>query len=78
MEAALATWPEGIRPVIHWSESQAGRKPLAHSDYVQGPLQLYGHDAEVDVMIEAKMKEAALLRYRDRLPGSPGHLAPSS
>lgn len=32
--AAIATWPAGIRPVVHWSESQEGRKPHAHSDYV--------------------------------------------
>ena len=34
MHAAIATWPPGIRPVVHWSESQEGRKPHAHSDYV--------------------------------------------
>lgn len=45
---------------------QAGRKPLAHSDFVEGPLDLYGHEPEVDVMIEAKAKEQALLRYRTR------------
>lgn len=65
LEAAMATWPAGVRPVVHWSESQAGRKPLAHSDFVYGPLDLYGHEADVDVMIEAKAKEQALLRYRD-------------
>ncbi len=32
--AALATWPPGVRPVVHWSESQEGRKPHAHSDYI--------------------------------------------
>ena len=34
VHAAVATWPQGIRPVVHWSESQEGRKPHAHSDYV--------------------------------------------
>lgn len=34
VHAAVATWPKGIRPVVHWSESQEGRKPHAHSDYV--------------------------------------------
>ncbi len=34
VHAAIATWPEGVRPVVHWSESQEGRKPHAHSDYV--------------------------------------------
>ena len=32
--AAVATWPSGIRPVVHWSESQEGRIPHAHSDYI--------------------------------------------
>jgi UV DNA damage endonuclease len=32
--AAVKTWPPGIRPVVHWSESQEGRKPHAHSDYI--------------------------------------------
>lgn len=31
---ALSTWPEGIRPVVHWSESQVGRPGHAHSDYI--------------------------------------------
>ena len=34
MRAAIATWPPGVRPVVHWSESQEGRKAHAHSDYV--------------------------------------------
>lgn len=33
--AAVKTWPEGVRPVVHWSESQPGRRPHAHSDYVR-------------------------------------------
>lgn len=61
----MATWPEGVRPVVHWSESQEGRKDSAHSDFVKGPLRLYGLDDQVDVMIEAKGKEQALLRLRD-------------
>jgi UV DNA damage endonuclease len=66
--AAIATWPQGIRPVVHWSESQRGRKPHAHSDYVRGPIFLHGLEKEVDVMIESKCKERALLAYRDGLP----------
>jgi UV DNA damage endonuclease len=54
-----------VRPVVHWSESQEGRKPHAHSDFVEGPLRLYGLTSEVDVMIESKAKELALLRLRD-------------
>ncbi|BDA43287.1 probable UV DNA damage endonuclease at C-terminar half [Coccomyxa sp. Obi] len=65
VHAAVATWPKGIRPVVHWSESQEGRKPHAHSDYVAGPMELYGLEDKVDVMIEAKCKERALLRFRE-------------
>jgi UV DNA damage endonuclease len=68
LRAAVATWPQGVRPVVHWSESQRGRKPHAHSDYVRGPIFLHGLEAEVDVMIESKCKERALLAYRDGLP----------
>lgn len=67
-KAAIKTWPAGVRPVVHWSESQAGRKPHAHSDYVRGPIYLHGLERDVDVMIEAKAKEQALLCYRDGLP----------
>lgn len=58
---ATATWPDGVTPVVHWSESQDGRRPNAHSDYISGPIRVYG---PCDVMIEAKAKEKALLRYR--------------
>ena len=68
--AAIKTWPSGVRPIVHWSESQEGRKPHAHSDYISGPMNLCGHAADVDVMIEAKCKERTLLRFRDEtLPG---------
>ena len=63
-EAAIATWPAGIKPIVHWSESQDGRKPLAHSDYVDGPITFWGKDDAVDCYIEAKAHEKALLRYR--------------
>ena len=35
---------------------------------LQGPIFLHGLEADVDVMIEAKCKEQALLCYRDGLP----------
>ncbi|EFJ50532.1 hypothetical protein VOLCADRAFT_116697 [Volvox carteri f. nagariensis] len=66
---AISTWPPGVRPVVHWSESQEGRRPHAHSDYVSGPINLYGMENEVDVMIESKAKEVALLHYREAALG---------
>ncbi|KAG2488277.1 hypothetical protein HYH03_013127 [Edaphochlamys debaryana] len=73
---ALATWPPGVKPIVHWSESQEGRRAHAHSDYISGPINLYGLEDEVDVMIESKAKELALLHYREaalagRLPERP-------
>jgi UV DNA damage endonuclease len=63
LEVAISTWGE-IKPVVHYSESRAEEKqdskirPHAHSDFVNGPIDDYGYD--LDVMIEAKMKELAL------------------
>lgn len=67
-KAAIATWPAGVRPVAHWSESQAGRPDFAHSDYVRGPFNMYGLERDVDLMIEAKCKELALLCARGDIP----------
>ncbi len=69
LELALSTWPRSITPVVHYAESRSVEynnpkiKPQAHSDYINGPINDYGHC--VDVMIEAKHKELALLRYRE-------------
>lgn len=67
LRAAVGTWPKGVRPVVHWSESQGGKIAHAHSDYIgqQGRLNLHGMDAEIDVMIESKAKELSILLYRD-------------
>jgi UV DNA damage endonuclease len=67
----LSTWPEGIRPATHYSESKALHennsrlKPQAHSDYVNGPINNYGF--EFDVMIEAKQKELAVLKLKNSM-----------
>tara|TARA_R100000152_G_C6776621_1_gene205880 strand:- start:1479 stop:2390 length:912 start_codon:yes stop_codon:yes gene_type:complete len=69
LEMALSTWPQNIIPVVHYAESRSAEynnpkiKPQAHSDYVVNEFSDYGHC--IDVMIEAKHKELALLRYRD-------------
>ncbi len=71
-EAAMGTWPRGIRPVVHWSEmpecpTRRKSHPHSHSNFVYGPLDLFGYEQDVDVMIESKAKEAALLLLRERL-----------
>jgi len=70
LEQAVETWPDDTRPIIHYSESRRLHEadptvsPRNHSDYVQGPIQLHGNT--VDVMIEAKMKEQAVMQYRQQ------------
>ncbi len=68
LELAMSTWPKGIVPVVHYSESRSIEqeddkiKPQAHSDYVLDYIDTYGND--VDIMIEAKHKELAVNKYR--------------
>ena len=65
---AMSTWPKGITPVVHYSESRSKEqldekiRPQAHSDYVYDFIDTYGN--EVDVMIEAKHKELAVDKYK--------------
>lgn len=67
MKLAATTWPDGITPVVHYSESKAlhennqKEKPQAHSDYINSLPNTYGLD--VDCMVEAKAKELAILPY---------------
>jgi UV DNA damage endonuclease len=65
--AAMETWGD-VRPIIHWSEcpEDPNKRRSAHSDYVTH-LDLWGYETSVDIMIEAKAKELALLRYRDEI-----------
>jgi UV DNA damage endonuclease len=83
---ALATWPAGVTPKIHFSSPRLDSRivtrgkrdveapPLLsqHADYVNpwefsGFLREVGADAEFDVMLEAKMKDSALLKLRQDL-----------
>ncbi|WIA11494.1 hypothetical protein OEZ85_011607 [Tetradesmus obliquus] len=65
-KSAVATWPPGVRPMVHWSEcpEDPAKRRSAHSEYIDGPVNLYGLEGQVDVMIEAKAKELSLLEYR--------------
>ena len=64
---AVSTWPEGITPIVHYSESKSLHenntkiKPQAHSDYIDRIPNTYGID--VDIMVEAKAKELAILPF---------------
>ena len=67
LELAISTWPKDIKPMVHYSESKALHegneklKPQAHSDYINELPNLYGND--VDVMVESKAKELAILPF---------------
>lgn len=67
LELALSTWPKGITPIIHYSESKSLHenndkiKPQAHSDYINELPNTYGY--VVDAMIESKQKELSILPF---------------
>jgi len=98
LELAISTWPSGITPVTHYSESRREEhtrvitdicringidldnlhdwptlyeqyvyystiKYQAHSDLVDGPIETYGN--RIDVVVEAKAKEQAVLGLLD-------------
>ena len=67
LKLAVTTWPDGIVPLTHYSESKALHesdtkiKPQAHSDYINNLPNTYG--VEIDIEIEAKAKELAILPF---------------
>jgi len=65
--AAYRTWK--VKPVFHYSSSRKiyedpSAKKEAHADYVYERINTYGKD--VDIVVEAKMKELAIIRYRQQ------------
>lgn len=70
LELAIETWPRGVPPVVHYSNSRKKYEDVSshdasHADYLYEPLNLYG--ARVDIMLEAKAKEKAGIRFLDAL-----------
>ena len=69
LEVAISTWPTDIVPVVHYSESRQREqeddkiRPQAHSDYIIDYIDTYGN--QVDIMVEAKAKELAVLKYKE-------------
>ena len=69
LELAVSTWPKNIKPVVHLSESRAIEyddpkiRPQAHSDYINTKADTY--EQAIDMMLECKHKELALLKYRN-------------
>jgi UV DNA damage endonuclease len=64
---AFDTWT--TRPVFHYSSSRRENedptaKREAHSDWVHEEISTYRRD--VDIVLETKMKELSLLKYREK------------
>jgi UV DNA damage endonuclease len=70
LKLAVSTWPKGITPEVHYSESKALHdentklKPQAHSDYIK--LLPNTYELDLDIMVEAKAKELAILPFITR------------
>lgn len=70
LRICLDTWPSGITPLTHFSESRAlfedsSAKELAHSDWIHQRIETYGFD--FDIELEVKMKDKALLDYHHNI-----------
>jgi UV DNA damage endonuclease len=67
LKLAATTWPKDVKQEVHYSESKAlhennqKEKPQAHSVYINSLPNTYGLD--LDVMVEAKGKELAILPF---------------
>ena len=90
LELALATWPAGVRPKVHYSTPKTAMEEVrrkvgrrverrvvlpqlrAHADLID-PIAFEAfalgtaRGLELDVMLEAKAKDLALLRLREQL-----------
>ena len=67
LELAASTWPRTISPIVHFSSSKKHYEDgtalaASHADFVYEPVLRYG--LPIDIMLEAKAKEQALLRYK--------------
>jgi UV DNA damage endonuclease len=66
IKLAISTWPKGIIPLTHYSESKkkfedTKARISAHSDWINEDFSTYG--LEIDIELEVKQKDLALLKY---------------
>ena len=66
LSLALSTWPSGITPITHYSDSRKifeddSAKLLAHTDWIWNDIETYG--LKFDIEFEVKQKDKALLRF---------------
>jgi UV DNA damage endonuclease len=69
LDLCLSTWK--TKAITHYSDSRkiyedSTSKDVAHSDWIWNP-EIPSYGREFDIELEVKMKEKALLQYRDRL-----------
>ena len=73
LELAIKTWPDGVKPIVHYSEGRDVEyamngieekvMPQAHSDYIYNRIETY--DQFIDIMVESKAKELRLIELND-------------
>lgn len=69
LKLAISTW-NGVKPIVHYSSSKPKEtgnpkdKAQAHAEYILEEINNY--DEDVDIMLECKAKELALLKYREQ------------
>lgn len=66
IDLCSSTWPENIIPITHFSDSRkvfedSSSKEVAHSDWIWSKIETHGKS--IDIELEVKMKDLALLRY---------------
>jgi UV DNA damage endonuclease len=64
--AAISTWPPDVTPIVHFSSPRKvfedpAAMATAHADFIYKHANRYKQ--EVDIMFEAKAKEAAVIKY---------------
>ena len=68
LKLCAKTWPKGIRQLCHYSSSKKLHEDesvilRAHADYIYEKIETYNMD--IDIELEVKAKELALLKYVD-------------
>ena len=64
-DLSVSTWPNGIVPLFHFSESLAGKNPRAHADFPTFVPEIYSnYKSDLHLDFEFKHKELAILKVK--------------